>query len=125
MAKVLVLGGDGFCGWPTALYLSESGYEVTIVDNFSRRGIDERYGTRSLTPIAEMKERLEAWKRIRFTELDVARDYQEFLQLLRTERPTAIVHFAEQRSAPFSMKSSKTKRYTVNNNVNARSEEHT
>ena len=122
--RVLVLGGDGFCGWPTALHLSARGHEVAIVDNLSRRNIDIELEASSLTPISPMSTRLEAWeevsgKRIPFHRLDVARDYLELLTLLREYRPDAVVHFAEQRAAPYSMKSSRHKRYTVDNNINA------
>ena len=53
--KVIVLGGDGFCGWPTSLYLSDQGHDVVIVDNLSRRKIDLDLGCDSLTPIASME----------------------------------------------------------------------
>jgi UDP-sulfoquinovose synthase len=122
--KILVLGGDGFCGWPTSLHLSATGHEVGIVDNFARRKADVELGAESLTPIATMEERLSAWREltgneIDFFELDAAQDYDELVQLLLTWRPDAVVHFAEQRAAPYSMKSPWHKRYTVNNNVNA------
>jgi len=122
--KVIVLGGDGFCGWPTSLHLSAQGYDVVIVDNLSRRKIDLDLGCDSLTPIATMEARLATWnkltgKTVAFHNLTVGRDYAEFVQLLKAEKPTAIVHFAEQRAAPYSMKSSREKRYTVNNNLNA------
>ncbi len=121
--KVLVLGGDGFCGWPCAVNLSDAGHDVVIVDNLSRRKIDIDLGVESLTPIATIHDRLRAWEEtggrpIRFVALDIAQDYDLLLGLLRSERPTAVVHFAEQRAAPYSMKSSITKRYTVDNNVN-------
>jgi UDP-sulfoquinovose synthase len=126
---VIVLGGDGFCGWPTSLYLSRRGYNVIVVDNLSRRKIDDELGVQSLTPIASPEERVQAWKevaakhnadwKLRFVKLDLAKEYDELVALLRAERPTAIVHFAEQRSAPYSMKSSKHKLYTVQNNLTA------
>jgi UDP-sulfoquinovose synthase len=121
--KVLVLGGDGFCGWPCAVNLANGGHEVTIVDNLSRRKIDIDLGVESLTPIATIRDRLTAWEQvggrpIRFAHLDIAKNYEELLELLRKERPDAVVHFAEQRAAPYSMKTSATKRYTVDNNVN-------
>ncbi|MFM9089182.1 MAG: NAD-dependent epimerase/dehydratase family protein [Cyanobium sp.] len=121
--KVLVLGGDGFCGWPCAVNLADGGHEVVIVDNLSRRKIDIDLGVESLTPIATIRDRLTAWEQvggrpIRFEHLDIAKNYEELLELLRGERPDAVVHFAEQRAAPYSMKSSATKRYTVDNNVN-------
>jgi UDP-sulfoquinovose synthase len=121
--KVIILGGDGFCGWPTALHLSNIGFEVLIVDNLSRRNIDNELEAYSLTPIKPMGERLRVWKEktgkiIEFVNLDVAEHYHRLLTLLKDYKPDAIVHFAEQRSAPYSMKSSWHKRYTVDNNVN-------
>jgi UDP-sulfoquinovose synthase len=122
--RILVLGGDGFCGWPTSLYLSDVGNDVTVADNFSRRRIDEELEVSSLTPISTLDERVAAWREITgreigTVEVDVARDYDGLLALLEDLRPDAIVHFAEQRAAPYSMKSSRHKRYTVDNNVNA------
>ncbi len=122
--RILVLGGDGFCGWPTALYLSDKGHDVVIVDNLSRRNIDNELEVGSLTPISPMSVRLRAWREISGKELtwhrfDVAEDYYLLLSLLQDCQPDAIVHFAEQRAAPYSMKSSWHKRYTVNNNINA------
>ncbi|HEY2299003.1 MAG TPA: NAD-dependent epimerase/dehydratase family protein [Jatrophihabitans sp.] len=122
--RVLILGGDGFCGWPTALHLSNRGHEVAIVDNLSRRDIDNELEVSSLTPIAPMGRRLEAWKEvsgktITFHRYDVAENYHRLLTQLKEWRPDAVVHFAEQRAAPYSMKSSAHKRYTVSNNLNA------
>tara|TARA_R110000868_G_scaffold92056_1_gene255123 strand:- start:20819 stop:22018 length:1200 start_codon:yes stop_codon:yes gene_type:complete len=121
---VFVLGGDGFCGWPTALHLSANGYDVVIVDNLVRRQIDTELGTESLTPIVSIEERIGAWhevsgKEIKFHNIDIAKEYDAFFQLLLDYMPESIVHFAEQRAAPYSMKSAKHKRYTVDNNVNA------
>jgi UDP-sulfoquinovose synthase len=120
---ILVLGGDGFCGWPTSLHLSAVGYDVAIVDNLSRRKIDIELGTESLTPIQTPQVRLAKWanisgKTIRFHNLTLGSDYTELVELLKNERPTAIVHFAEQRAAPYSMKSPQEMRYTVRNNLN-------
>ena len=122
--RILVLGGDGFCGWPTSLYLSDKGHEVVIVDDLSRRNIDNELEVGSLTPIAPMSVRLRAWKEVSGKELtwhrfNVAENYHRLLSLIAEYRPDAIVHFAEQRAAPYSMKSSWHKRYTVNNNINA------
>ncbi len=122
--KVLVLGGDGFCGWPSALHLSHAGHDVTIVDSLVRRKIDEELGVQSLTPIAGVPERLDAWKQVTgreigFEQLDLAHDYGRLLEVLGRTRPDAVVHFAEQRSAPYSMKDSAHKRYTIDNNINA------
>lgn len=122
--RVMILGGDGFCGWPSALHLSKIGHDVLLVDNFSRRNIDNELSVSSLTPIKSMDERLVAWKdatgkTIEFEYLNVAKDYREFLNLIYDWEPDSIVHFAEQRAAPYSMKSSSHKRYTVDNNLNA------
>ena len=122
--KIIILGGDGFCGWPTALHLSAGGHDVIIIDNLSRRNIDNELEVSSLTPIQPMSRRLAAWREIkgreiRYYNFSVGRDYQLLLDLIKDERPDAIVHFAEQRAAPYSMKSSRHKRYTVDNNVNA------
>jgi UDP-sulfoquinovose synthase len=120
--RVLILGGDGFCGWPTSLHLSAQGHEVAICDSFSRRKIDVELETASLTPIAPLSQRLQAWQevsgnRIDFVQLDVAKDYERLAALLSETKPDAVVHFAEQRAAPYSMKSEWHKRYTVENNT--------
>src|SRR5258705_384993 len=122
--KILVLGGDGFCGWPTALRLSATGHDVVVVDNFVRRRIDDELGTQSLTPIRDLVDRIAAWRTvsgrtIRSVELDVARDYHALRDLIAGDRPDAIVHFAEQRSAPYSMKSAANKRSTIEGNIGA------
>ena len=122
--KIIVLGGDGFCGWPTSLYLSNKGHDIVIVDNLSRRKIDLELEVNSLTPITFIGERLSAWKEIsrndiRFENLDVSKNYKKLLNLINEIKPDAIIHFAEQRAAPYSMKGSYGKRYTVNNNLNA------
>ncbi len=122
--KIIVFGGDGFCGWPTALHLSSIGHEVTIVDNLSRRNIDNELEVESLTPIRPLGERIKVWKevsgkKITFVKIDIALEYDRLLKLLTEIQPDTIVHFAEQRAAPYSMKSSWHKRYTVNNNLNA------
>ncbi|MEM9778630.1 MAG: NAD-dependent epimerase/dehydratase family protein [Pseudomonadota bacterium] len=120
--KIIVLGGDGFCGWPSALHLSNLGHEVTIVDNLSRRNIDNELEIQSLTPIRPLGERVAAWKEvsgheIRVESFTVGEHYHRLLTLLRETQPDAIVHFAEQRAAPYSMKSADHKRYTVRNNL--------
>jgi UDP-sulfoquinovose synthase len=122
--RVLVLGGDGFCGWPTSLYLSDRGHEVTIIDNLSRRKIDVDLEVGSLTPIRPIGERVRVWgevsgRRVGFISLDLATEYDRLVAVLGELRPEAIVHFAEQRAAPYSMRTTATKRYTVDNNVRA------
>lgn len=120
--NIIVVGGDGFCGWPTALHLSRLGHNITIVDNMSRREIDAEMGADSLTPIASMDERIAAWKErtgriITFETIDVARDFDAITDLLDALKPDTIIHFGEQRAAPYSMKGVCQKRYTVDNNI--------
>ncbi|MQP33235.1 NAD-dependent epimerase/dehydratase family protein [Rhodococcus erythropolis] len=122
--RILILGGDGFCGWPSALHLSAHGHHVTIADSFVRRRIDDDLGVQSLTPISPLAERVTAWEEVTGREIDVAEfdlahDYDALTDLLTVLRPEVIVHFAEQRAAPYSMKSPALKRYTVDNNLNA------
>jgi UDP-sulfoquinovose synthase len=120
--KVLVLGGDGFCGWPTSLHLSDIGHDVTIVDNLSRREIDLELEVESLTPIRPIGERIRVWKEltgneIDYVRLDLATEYDLLAALITEARPDAIVHFGEQRAAPYSMRNETDKRYTIDNNV--------
>jgi len=122
--KIAILGGDGFCGWPASLHLSDLGHDVVIVDNLSRRAIDTELGAESLTPIRSITERIDAWaevsgRTIGFHHIDIAQDYDALLDLLTYGEIDAVVHFAEQRAAPYSMKNSRNKRYTVDNNINA------
>jgi UDP-sulfoquinovose synthase len=104
--------------------LSNVGHEVIIADNLSRRKIDKELGTGSLTPIASIDKRLETWEKVSgnkipFEKVDVAQEYDKLLGILKKYKPDSVVHFAEQRAAPYSMKNSATKRYTIDNNVNA------
>ena len=103
--KIIIFGGDGFCGWPTALHLSNQGYEVTIVDNLVRRKIDIELECNSLTPISPISKRIQSWKeltgkKIRFDLIDVAKHYHRILTLFKEIKPMAVIHFAEQRAAP-------------------------
>ena len=122
--KVIIFGGDGFCGWPTALHLSAQGWDVVIVDNLSRRNIDNELEVQSLTPIRTMGERIAAWKEltgqtIGFVNMTIGKEFDRLVALIRDEKPDSVVHFAEQRAAPYSMKSARHKLYTVDNNINA------
>ena len=122
--RIAVLGGDGFVGWPTCLHLSDLGHEVHIIDNLSRRWIDAELGVQSLTPMDSIQERCRIWhevtgRKLHFHLLNVATEYERFRGWLAENRPDAIIHFAEQRAAPYSMKTDRHKVYTVNNNVNA------
>ena len=119
--RVLVLGGDGYLGWPTALHLSRGGYEVAVADNFARRGYDLEMGVDSLVPIASLHRRVECWEEVSGHRIDMfVGDLTEeafVYDMLGRFRPDAIVHFAEQRSAPYSMVDRKHAVYTQVNNV--------
>ncbi len=105
--KVIVIGGDGYCGWATALYLSERGFEVGIVDSLIRRHWDLTLGVDTLTPIAPIRQRVERWHELSGRRIDLfigdITDYPFVQNFMRAFEPEAIVHFGEQRSAPFSM----------------------
>jgi UDP-sulfoquinovose synthase len=105
--KILVLGGDGYCGWATSLYLSARGHQVAIADSLVRRQWDRDLGVETLTPIASIEDRLRIWERgtgksIAFYEGDIT-DYAFLAPMIERMQPQAVVHFAEQRSAPYSM----------------------
>jgi UDP-sulfoquinovose synthase len=107
--RVLILGGDGYLGWPTAMRFSARGHEVTVVDNFSRRRWHQNHGTDSLTPIRSFEERLAAWSEVSGSEIVshagdlVDGDFVE--RVVRETRPEAVIHYGEQASAPYSMAS--------------------
>jgi UDP-sulfoquinovose synthase len=117
----MVLGGDGYCGWATALYLSAKGHSVAIVDNFVRRQWDHELGAQTLTPILPLSDRLRTWTRVtgKVIELFVGdvTDYDFLLPTSKQFEPEAIIHFAEQRSAPYSMIDRKHAVFTQTNNV--------
>ncbi|KJH72673.1 NAD-dependent epimerase/dehydratase family protein [Aliterella atlantica] len=105
--KVLIIGGDGYCGWATALYLSNRGYEVGILDSLVRRHWDLQLGADTLTPIASIQQRIERWHDLTGKSIDLyvgdITNYEFLDKSLQEFQPEAIVHFGEQRSAPFSM----------------------
>jgi UDP-sulfoquinovose synthase len=105
--RILVLGGDGYCGWPTALHLSRLGHDVAIVDGFQRRSWDHELGAQTLTPIRTLPERLRAWERVTGKSIESfvgdILDYEFLSGVVSEFAPEAVVHFAEQRSAPYSM----------------------
>jgi UDP-sulfoquinovose synthase len=105
--KVLVIGGDGYCGWATALYLSNKGHEVAILDNLIRRHWDSELCIETLTPIAPIQTRLQRWKDLTGKTIDLfigdINNYEFLKQAMLKFEPDAVVHFGEQRSAPFSM----------------------
>ncbi len=119
--RIAVLGGDGYCGWATALYLSARGNDVAIVDNFIRRMWDHELGAQTLTPIRPLAERLNVWQQLTGKTIqsrvgDIC-DYEFLANFIRTYEPDAIIHFAEQRSAPYSMIDRQHALFTQLNNV--------
>ncbi|HZS53040.1 MAG TPA: NAD-dependent epimerase/dehydratase family protein [Bryobacteraceae bacterium] len=119
--KICVLGGDGYCGWATALYLSAKGHEVSIVDSYARRQWDFELGVQTLTPIRPLVERLRVWQELTGRTIDLfagdVTDYDFLASTIRAVEPEAVVHFAEQRSAPYSMIDRKHAVFTQINNV--------
>jgi UDP-sulfoquinovose synthase len=119
--RILVLGGDGYLGWPTALHLSRKGNDVAVADNFARRGYDLEMGVDSLVPTASLHRRVECWEELSGHRIEMfVGDLTEeafVYDMLGRFRPDAIVHFAEQRSAPYSMVDRKHAVYTQVNNV--------
>jgi UDP-sulfoquinovose synthase len=119
--NILVLGGDGYCGWATALYLSAKGHSVAIVDNFVRRQWDHELGAQTLTPILPLGDRLRTWTHLTGKAIELfvgdVMDYEFLLSTVKQFEPETIIHFAEQRSAPYSMIDRKHAVFTQVNNV--------
>jgi len=119
--KVLVIGGDGYCGWATALYLSKQGYEVGIVDNLIRRHWDQELGVDTLTPIASIQKRIAHWQGVSGKSIDLfigdITNYEFLSATFRKFEPQSVVHFGEQRSAPYSMINREHAVFTQVNNV--------
>jgi UDP-sulfoquinovose synthase len=119
--RIAVLGGDGYCGWATALHLANRGHSVAIIDNFVRRLWDHELGVQTLTPIRSLSERLNVWHQLTGNTIELfvgdVCDYDFLSSTIKTFEPEAVVHFAEQRSAPYSMIDYKHAVYTQTNNV--------
>jgi UDP-sulfoquinovose synthase len=119
--RVLVLGGDGYLGWPTALHLSDSGHQTAVLDNFARRGYDRELGVDSLVPIEDLDTRVAAWQEVSGQQITAYQgdlcDADFVYRVVREFKPEAIVHFAEQRAAPYSMIDREHAVYTQQNNV--------
>jgi UDP-sulfoquinovose synthase len=119
--RIMVLGGDGYLGWPTAMYLSAQGHDVAVLDNAVRRQYDAELGSGSLVPIRSLRTRVKAWKEV--TGADIVAfhgdlcDADVTYEAIRDFRPESIVHFAEQRAAPYSMIDRKHAVYTQTNNI--------
>ena len=119
--RICVLGGDGYCGWATALYLSEQGHTVSVVDNYIRRQWDFELGAQTLTPIQPLADRLRVWQQLTGKTIELfvgdVNDYEFLADMMERFEPEAVVHFAEQRSAPYSMIDRKHAIFTQVNNV--------
>lgn len=119
--RILVLGGDGYLGWPQSLYFSQKGHEVAIFDNLQRRQFDLERGFDSLVPIETLHKRVQVWKDITGRSIDIyvgdAMEYDELAAVFKAFQPEAVIHFAEQRSAPYSMIDRKHAVFTQVNNV--------
>jgi UDP-sulfoquinovose synthase len=119
--RVLILGGDGYLGWPTALRFSARGHEVSVVDNFSRRRWHREHGTDTLTPIRDLDERVGAWREITGESIRPyigAVEDGDFLdEVVAETRPEAVIHYGEQASAPYSMMSRERAVETQHTNV--------
>src|SRR6266566_2210059 len=119
--KILVLGGDGYLGWPTALHLSDAGHDVAVADNFARRQYDHELGVESLVPIETLRTRVAAWHELTGKAIETyvgdLTDADFTYHIIGDYRPNAVVHFAEQRAAPYSMIDRKHAVYTQSNNV--------
>lgn len=121
MQRVMIIGGDGYCGWATALHLSNKGYQVAIVDSLVRRLFDHQLGLDSLTPIASIHNRLRRWKSITGKNIELyigdICDFEFLAESFNSFEPDAVVHFGEQRSAPYSMIDRSRAVFTQHNNV--------
>src|SRR5664279_6060732 len=97
--RIAVLGGDGYCGWATALYLSRKGHSVAIIDNFARRQWDHELSAQTLTPIRPLQERLSVWQQLTGNVIESfvgdITDYDVVTSMVKSFEPEAIVHFAE------------------------------
>ncbi|MEM8535979.1 MAG: NAD-dependent epimerase/dehydratase family protein, partial [Chloroflexota bacterium] len=105
--RILVLGGDGYLGWPTAMQLSQRGHDVAVVDNMARRAWDHEFGAESLVPICSLQERVAVWEAVSGKQIAAhvgdLTDYTFLEPLIKEFQPEAIVHYGEQRAAPYSM----------------------
>lgn len=119
--RVMIVGGDGYCGWATALHLSKKNYEVAIVDNLVRRHFDHQLGLDSLTPISSIHNRIRRWKSLTGKSIDLyigdVCDFEFLSDTFKSFEPDAVVHFGEQRSAPYSMIDRSRAVFTQHNNV--------
>lgn len=121
MSKVLILGGDGYLGWPTAMYLSSRGFEVSIVDNFNKRCWEQELGVQPLVPVASLTERVKCWEQVSGKTIRIyigdINEYEFLDGVIQKELPDTVIHYGEQPSAPFSMRDRRHAVYTQVNNI--------
>jgi UDP-sulfoquinovose synthase len=119
--RLLILGGDGYLGWPTAMYLSRRGYEVAVLDNYFRRRASTELNREPLLPILNLHRRASLWESLSSRQVQVhigdVCDYPYLLQIFRQFRPEAVIHYAEQPAAPYSMMGHKEAIFTLTNNL--------
>ncbi|HMN27219.1 MAG TPA: NAD-dependent epimerase/dehydratase family protein [Caldilineaceae bacterium] len=119
--RILVLGGDGYLGWPTAMYLSRAGHEVAVVDNMARRAWDFEFGAESLIPLNSLQERIRTWEtftgNVITAHVGDLTDHAFIEPIVRDFQPEAIVHYGEQRAAPYSMIDRRHAVFTQVNNI--------
>lgn len=121
MKKILIIGGDGFCGWPTSLYLASKGHDIKILDNFARRKIDKELSINSLVKIYSIYERIKKANEIignlTFEKIDISKSYDKLKKIIKSFKPNSIIHLAEQKSAPYSMIDDYHRNFTVEKNI--------
>ena len=119
--KILILGGDGYLGWPTAMYLSEKGNDIFIVDNFIKKKIESEFGIETLFPVKTLQERVKKWNDLSKNKIEYAigdlLNYRFLNEVISKFKPDSIIHYAEQPSAPYSMANRERATFTQYNNV--------
>lgn len=123
--SVLILGGDGYLGWPTAMHFASRGHDVHIIDNMAKRKWEAEVGAEPLFPIPPLKKRVGRWNslegvgaKIKAHIVDIATNSDALNNVIENAKPDAIIHYAEQPSAPYSMISRSRAMSTINNNIN-------
>lgn len=123
MKKILIIGGDGYLGWPTAMHLSKKNYKVHLIDNFSKRNIENENGIKPLFPIESLKNRVNAWKKLNQKKNEMTFSFGDLLnhrfiyKELKKFKPDHVIHYGEQPSAPYSMAGRHQAEFTLRNNV--------